>query len=279
MNSVLRVWMTSCLLAAVLIGCATPQGDRRATSVVDFLYPNEKEPVAEQGIPVLKLPMRVGIAFVPETDRYRPERITEARKGQLLEEVSEHFRSRDFIRGIEIIPSAYLRSKGGFENLDQIRAMFGVDVIALVSYHQTQFTDEGVLSLAYWTIIGAYVVRGEKNSTHTMVDAVVLDIPSRKMLFRAPGISFVKGSATPVNLREQLRLDAEKGFGDAVAEMIANLDQELAAFQERVKSNPEEYRVVRTGGYTGSGALEPWHSVCLALLAGCGGLWSARRRE
>jgi rhombotail lipoprotein len=112
-----------------------------------------------------------------------------------------------------------------------------------------------------------------------MVDAVVLDIPSRKMLFRAPGISFVKGSATPVNLREQLRLDAEKGFGDAVAEMIANLDQELAAFQERVKSNPEEYRVVRTGGYTGSGALEPWHSVCLALLAGCGGLWSARRRE
>jgi rhombotail lipoprotein len=138
MNSVLRVWMTSCLLAAVLIGCATPQGDRRATSVVDFLYPNEKEPVAEQGIPVLKLPMRVGIAFVPETDRYRPERITEARKGQLLEEVSEHFRSRDFIRGIEIIPSAYLRSKGGFENLDQIRAMFGVDVIALVSYHQTR---------------------------------------------------------------------------------------------------------------------------------------------
>ena len=36
-----------------------------------------------------------------------------------------------------------------------------------------QFTDEGLASFAYWTIIGAYIIPGEKNDTHTMLDAVV----------------------------------------------------------------------------------------------------------
>lgn len=238
------------LLTAV--GCATTQS-RQTTSIVDYLYPDAKEPVVEQGIPVLNLPMRVGVAFVPEAHGFGSAVLSEARKRQLLEEVAGHFRDRDFVHAIEIIPSAYLRPKGGFQNLDQLRTMHGVDVVALVSYDQAQFTDEGLSSLAYWTLIGAYLVRGEKNSTHTMVDAVIIDIPSRKMLFRAPGTSFVAGSATPVNLSEQLRLDAGRGFEAAVADMIVNLDQELVVFQDRVRSNPEEYRVERAPDYQGGG--------------------------
>jgi rhombotail lipoprotein len=261
-------WALLGLGIVAVVGCTTTQSHtRNATSVVDYLYPDAKDPIAEQGMPVLTLPMRIGGNVV----------MTEARKRQLLDEVGRHFSGRDFIRTIEIIPSAYLRPNGSFANLDQLRTMYGVDVITLVSYDQAQFTDEGLSSLAYWTIIGAYVVRGEKNSTHTMVDAVVLDIPSRKMLFRAPGTSFIKGSATLVNQSEQLRLDAERGFEEAVVQMIGNLDQELVVFQERVKSSPEEYRVVKTAGYQGSGALGTLPAVLITLLLGLGIGWAGRR--
>ncbi len=276
-SSILLRASVALLLAVVLLatGCATTQS-RQTTSIVDFLYPDAKEPVADQGIPVLNLPMRVGVAFVPEAHGRGSAVLSEARKRQLLEEVAGHFRDREFVRAIEIIPSAYLRPQGGFPNLEQLRTMHGVDVVALVSYDQAQFTDEGLSSLAYWTLIGAYIVRGEKNSTHTMVDAVIIDIPSRKMLFRAPGTSFVAGSATPVNLSEQLRLDAGRGFEQAVADMIRNLDQELVVFQDRVRSNPEEYRVVKSPEYKG-GAGSPGLFDALLLLVLGGGM--LRRRH
>jgi rhombotail lipoprotein len=264
------------LAVAVTVGCATTQS-RQTTSIVDYLYPEAREPVMDQGIPVLTLPMRIGVAFVPDAPGRGAIVLTEARKRQLLDEVAEHFRSRDFVKNIEVIPSAYLRPQGGFQNLDQLRTMYGVDVIALVSYDQAQFTDADFRSLAYWTIVGAYVVRGEKNSTHTMVDAVIIDIPSRKMLFRAPGTSLVKGTATPVNLAEQLRRDADRGFEEAVTQMIGNLDQELVVFQERVQENPEEFRVVRTGDYRGGGSFGIGSGVLFALLL-AGGWWARGRR-
>jgi rhombotail lipoprotein len=266
------------LVMVAVSGCATSYShSRQTTSIVDYLYPEKKEPVADQGMPVLTLPMRIGVAFVPDARGTGNVVLTEARKRKLLDDVAQHFRDRDFVRSIEIIPSAYLRPNGGFPNLDQLRTMYGVDVIALVSYDQAQFTDEGFSSLAYWTLIGAYIVRGEKNSTHTMVDAVVMDIPSRKMLFRAPGTSFIKGSATPINQSEQLRLDAERGFEEAVVQMIGNLDQELVVFQDRVKSSPEEYRVVKTADYKGGGALGAGEALLFIALLGLGIGWAGRR--
>jgi rhombotail lipoprotein len=267
-----------CIVLAVVAGCASTTQTRQSTSVVDYLYPDVNEPVAEQGIPVLNLPMRIGVAFVPDAPMRGSVVLTEARKRELLEEVARHFRDRDFVRAIEIIPSAYLRPKGGFQNLDQLRTMYGVDVVALVSYDQVQFTDEDFMSLAYWTIVGAYIVRGEKNATHTMVDAVIFDIPSRKMLFRAPGTSTVKGTSTPVNLGEQLRLDANEGFEKAVVEMIGNLDQELVVFQDRVRQSPEEFRVVKAPDYRGGGGAFGLLDVLLLGLASLVSVGRAARR-
>lgn len=270
--------------AALTAGCAVTQS-RNATSVIDFLYPDQKEPVVDQGIPVLNLPMRVGVAFVPDSgSQFQGSRtdvrmrqglegtasslLSEARKRQLLDEVGRNFEGRDFIRTIEIIPSAYLRPRGSFQNLDQLRTMYGIDVIALVSYDQAQFTDETYRSIAYWTIVGAFLVKGDKNSTHTMVDAVIIDIPSRKMLFRAPGTSFIENKATPINLSEKLRADAERGFEQAVEMMIANLDQELVVFQDRVQRSPEEYRVVKAADYKGgAGALGGAWLLALGVVA------------
>jgi rhombotail lipoprotein len=274
------------LLAACAIGSS-----RTYSSVVEYLYPGKAEPVEKASIPALALPLKVGIAFVPELAPMRtgaptfgkaPARvspITEQEKMVLMKEISEDFTKYPFVKQpIELIPGQYLSPGGSFTNLDQIRTMYGVDVIALISYDQVQFTDEGFLSMTYWTLVGAYVVKGEKNATSTMMDAAVYHIASRKMLFRAPGISAVKSSATPVNLSEKLREDAHLGFKDASKDLVKNLQTQLQAFQERVKTSPEEFKVVHSPGYRGGGSLDILTTI---LLSGMGGyaLWSSRKRK
>jgi rhombotail lipoprotein len=239
-----------------------------ATSVMQFLYPKDSQHIDASSIPILSLPLRVGIAFVPSTGNFNAQAdISEAAKAELLKRVAAQFHGLPYVKSIEIIPTAYLRPEGGFENLDQVKTMFGVDVIALVAYDQVQFTNEGVLSLAYWTIVGAYVVEGEKNDTQTLMDAVVYDIASRKLLFRAPGTSHVKASATPVNLSEELQIDSRKGFDAATNDMIANLKTALADFKVRVKESPDEFKVVNKPGYTGGGELDGWFALGLSGLA------------
>lgn len=282
MRSIQSYWLVICLAAIPLLmtGCASTQS-RYYSSAVDYLYPDKKEPVETPGVPVMKIPMKVGIAFVPDASQYGRSRnfwqsfaggsrsnafkLTENQKSSLMDQVARYFRKYPFIGSIEIIPSAYLKPKGSFANLDQIRTMYGVDAIALLSVDQVQFTDEGAASFLYWTIIGAYTIPGEKNTTHTMMDAVVYDIKSRKMLFRAPGLSEVKGKATPVNISEELRKDSEAGFQIAARDMIRNLDGQLGAFKAKVKESPEEYKVVERRGFHGGGSFDIWFITILAM--------------
>ena len=242
-------------LGALGAGCATGQNSRFTSSAVDYLY-GDKEQVVTQSIPRLSLPLRVGIAFVPgDNDGRRQHVITENQKLRLSRRIASQFEEVPYVESIEEIPTAYLQPRGGFTNLDQIRSMYDIDVIALISYDQVQHTDEDWTSVTYWTIVGAYVVSGEINDTSTMVDAAVFDIASRKFLFRAPGLSHVTGKGTPVNLSEQLRLDSMEGLELATDELIGNLQTELGRFQQRVEESPEEYEVHREAGYTGGGEL------------------------
>jgi rhombotail lipoprotein len=127
-----------CVAAA---GCA-PGSKHYAVSVVDYLYPTTKDPVEAPSIPVMALPLRVGIAFVPAAaiDKagapYRQAAfgfaLTELKKMELMQEVANHFKKHPFVKDMELIPSAYLTPGGSFANLNQIRTMYGVDVIALL---------------------------------------------------------------------------------------------------------------------------------------------------
>ena len=251
------------ILVTFLSGCAGLQ-IRTKSSVVDYLYPEGSETMVEPSIPVLSIPLKVGIAFVPgKPDRSSGKRLwtdavgggafTEANKAELLEKIADNFRQYKFVSEIEVIPSVYLTAGGGFSNLEQIRTMYGIDIIALVSYDQVQFTDEGWLSFTYWTIIGAYIISGEKNDTSTMLDTAVFDIRSKKMLFRAPGTSNIKGSSTPINLNVELRADSMKSFEEAADNMIANLDKQLSSFRAKIKKNPEKVKITYSGGYSGGG--------------------------
>lgn len=263
-------------IALLAVGCAEFSHQRtrhRANNLYKFLYPNGAEHVDKPTIPTLSLPLRVGVAFVPtEDDRGRRSEdidFAEAHKAELLKKVSDEFKSYPFVKNIEIIPSAYLTPGGGFENIDQLRTMYDLDVMALLSYDQAQFTDQGMLSLTYWTIVGAYVIPADKNDTRTMIDAAVYDIPSRKLLFRAPGISTVQTRSTFMNQSEALRDTSEQGFANAGTNMVAELKVQLADFQDRVKKSPTEYKVVHKPGYSAGGSVNGMELsviICAALL-------------
>ncbi len=275
------VYKKLCLLILcpllVLTGCATRQVHNKS-SVIEYLYPASAETKVSPSTPHLELPLTVGIAFVPQnntsskghdfwTGVSHSSSISEAQKSGLLEKVADNFRALEFVDKIEVIPSAYLTPGGSFTNLKQIQTMYGIDVIALVSYDQVQFTDEGALSLSYWTIVGAYIISGEKNDTNTLMDTVVYDIASQKMLFRAPGTSSVKGKATPVNLSEALRKDSLTGFEQAADNMVVNLKTQLDKFQQSLKADPTQAKITHKAGYSGGGALGTMPILILLLVS------------
>jgi rhombotail lipoprotein len=278
-------WVACGLVGCVVLvatGCAHLYGQsqrRQNASVVSFLYPEGTDVVVQPAVPTLNLPIDVGVAFVPSVklDRYFVPDISEERKTSLLRDVAREFEQYKFVRKIEVIPTAYLRPGGSFANLDQVARMFGVQVIALVSYDQVQFTDVDFTSFAYWTLVGAYVVEGEKNDTQTLLDAVVYDVASRQMLFRAPGVSRIQARSTPVNLSEELRDDADKGFRLAATNLAANLKTELASFQERVRNRPEEVKLVSRPGYVGGGAGGVFEIIILLTFGGA--TWVARKQR
>jgi rhombotail lipoprotein len=246
---------TSVLIACLLLcGCASwfGHGSREgvSSSLVDYLYPDGGEPAKPPAVtPNLELPLAVGIAFVPSQGQAA---LTEAERMALLGRVKTHFQGRDYIREIAVIPEAYMRSGRGFQSLEQVARLYNLDVIALVSYDQVAHTDERTSSFLYWTIVGAYVVKGNENDVSTFVDTAVFDVPTRKLLFRAPGVSEITSSTTLVDLDADRRATQQKGFDQAMANMTVNLDQELDAFKERILTD-QSVRVTRSAGYSGGG--------------------------
>ncbi|HKI02386.1 MAG TPA: rhombotarget lipoprotein [Thermoanaerobaculia bacterium] len=251
------------LTAAGCTGALPPS--RRVNSALDFLYPQGITTAGPASEVVLKLPVRVGLAFAPSRDSRDP--ITEEQKQKLLSRVAAAFQEHEAIGHLEVVPTAYLQSGGSFANLEQIRGSLGLDLMVLLSYDQSQFTESTRASWTYLTVVGPFLIEGEKNDTRTVMDAVVYDIRSRALLFRAAGESTVKGRSSPLNVDRKRRTFAAAGFDDATQSLIASLNTTLARFEEQAKAgtvqgpgtpaiamyNPKGERITATSG--GGGAL------------------------
>ena len=245
-------------------------GDGRrgvSSSLVDYLYPDgEVPPNHEQTTPVLNLPLTVGLAFVPSQEG-SAFMLPEARKTELLEQVKEEFAGLDYVKEIVIVPETYMRSSRGFEGVGQIARLYGLDIVALVSYDQVAVTSETKSSVLYWTIVGAYFIKGNQNQATTFVDTAVFDVASRKMLFRAPGVSETQESFTLVEVSQASRAARDKGFELAMQDMTANLALELDQFKEKIKQD-NSVEIAHRQGYGGGGSIQWPLLLALALLAG-----------
>jgi len=130
--------------------------------------------------------------------------------------------------------------------------MYGLDVMALVSYDQLSTSSEKKSSFLYWTIVGAYLVEGTRNEVQTLVDTAVFDIPSRTLLFRAAGTDRVVKDTTMVESPQQMRTAQAGSFSRAMDDMSVSLQRELVVFKDRVKEQKAPVRVVRTDGGAGA---------------------------
>jgi rhombotail lipoprotein len=226
------------LLFAVLLtvlfnsSCATTK--RLKTNALDFLYPSGTEAIAPTDVK-LNLPVRVGLAFAPASGGWE-DVFGETQKQALLSRIAAAFEDNGNISSVEVIPTSYLSKQGGFDNLDRLSVAFGIDLIALISYDQIQFSDTGRSSWAYWTLVGVYFVKGEKNETRTLLDAVIYDIPSRAMLFHATGQNKAAGKSTPIDIRKDLRERSNESFEQATDDLIVQLDKALEAFGEQAST-------------------------------------------
>ncbi|MGY6630538.1 MAG: rhombotarget lipoprotein [Wenzhouxiangella sp.] len=249
--------MTLGLMLLMLAGCAGFLGlDTRtgaSSSVVDYLYPDGSLPDLEQErLPVIELPARVGLAFVPSTRQAAG--LGPADRDALLQEARSAFARQGYIDRIEIIPDSYLRPGGGFTNLEQVARLYGVDIVALVSFDQIIQTTETTRSLLYWTLVGAYTIEGSRNEVITFVDTAVIHLPSHTLLFRAAGQDRQENRSTAIHAgRVQNRL-AHDGFRQAMGEMTGNLDQALVDFNHRVRSEGQVRLVHRRSGRS-------WHEA------------------
>ncbi|MEH6734565.1 MAG: rhombotarget lipoprotein [Shewanella sp.] len=235
-----------------------------SSSLMDFLYPNkEARAVHSAEVPLLTLPVKVGIAFVPSTG-FQKEAVHSKDQYELLEKVKAAFVQYDYIDRIEVIPSTYLAGGDGFNTLEQVGRLYDVDVMALVSYDQVTQSVENNAALLYWTIVGMYVIPGNENTVQTFVDTAVFDIKSRKMLFRAPGISKLEKRTTAIGIDETLAEKSMQGFDLAVTDMTKNLDDELARFKVRVKEE-KIAKVEHSNNYSG-GAIDIQFGLLLLIM-------------
>jgi rhombotail lipoprotein len=263
--------------ALMLSGCtalngllAGPQGPRQthnSSSLVEFLYPNGATPPAENQIPELKVPLRVGLAFLPSADGAGP---TAADREALLEQIRQRFSSRKFVTEIVTIPDYYLRNSKGFEGLQGVQRLYTVDVMALVSYDQVEHRDENDWSLGYITIVGAYVLKGSHHDVATLVDLAVVDPVTQSLILRAGGTDSRARNSTLVDQPRAAREASAASFATATTQMIDNFDVALTKFEGDVRAGKANVRVAKRGSSGGSsgggGSFAPLSLGLLAML-------------
>jgi len=229
--------------AAALGGCASMDKghkQRQVASVLSFLFPGTKDgapPPASTQVAVIKVPFRIGVAFVPDAAQSE-FRLSETERQQLATRVREAFANYPFISHIEAVPSLYLEAGGGFDNLDRVASLLNLDVVALISYDQVQHANANGWSFLYWTGVGAYVIEGDRFEVLTAVECTVFDVRSRRLLMRASGTATNKGEATMVAFGEKSREGRGKSFAEAMDQMIGALQKEVQRFRETAPRDP-----------------------------------------
>jgi rhombotail lipoprotein len=240
---------------------------QNSTSLVEFLYPQDESPPGQNAQPQLHLPLRVGLAFLPSSGPEAQYGLDAARKEALLQEIRARFISRKFVAEIVVIPDYYLQGKRGFEGLQGVQRLYGIDLMALVSYDQVGHEDDNHWSLGYVTIVGAYVLKGTRHDISTLVDLAVVDPATHSLVLRAGGFDTRHGTVALIDEPRSMREAAAEGFSAATGQMIEHFDTALTTFESDVREGKANVHVVsnQRGSSGGGGALNG--SFLLALLS------------
>jgi len=267
--------------ALLLAGCGAENRAAR-TSVMEYLYPAKPEaPAPDPRGANLRLPVDVGIAFLPRERGWARSAFAVEDEVALLERVRATFHGKDWVRRIQIVPSLYLTTSGGFAEMEQIARLFAVDVLVMVSIDQVQVSHDNPLALTYLTIAGAFLIPGNNDETRTFVDAAVFAPETRTFLLRAPGRDRRRGMSTGMGVDGSLAHDAHQGMAAAMAEMTVNLEREVDAFATEVRAGQRtDVEIADRQGVSlrQGGGIGGWYLlIACAALAVIGAPWTRWR--
>ena len=220
----------------------------KTTSLVNFLYPNGQIP-KDLKSPTLHLPLRVGLAYIPSANH--GSHIDNTLRIELLNHIKAQFQGLKYVNSIEVIPSLYLTGHSGKNQLEQIRQLYQLDVIALISYDQVVNRKENLLAITYLTIVGNYIFPGSHFNENTLIDMALIDLDSKRLLFRAAGINYSKGVAAEAYTKHRYDKHQNNDFAQAMSMMQNNLSVELMAFEQRLRAKDpnDDIKVVARKGY------------------------------
>jgi rhombotail lipoprotein len=239
-----------------------------SSSLVSFLYSDGNVPPPQNAIPELPVPLRVGLAFLPSQAAFGDAQLDEAHKQELLERIRKQFLDRKFVSDIVIIPDYYLTANRGFTGLEGVQRLYNIDLMALVSYDQVTYSEDNRYSLAYLTIVGAYIIKGSINDTTTLVDLAVVDPKTRSLVLRAGGPDTHHDTSTLVDAQHKVRVAGAASFDAATNQMIVHFDSALTAFEADVHAGKANVRVVaRNAPAGGGGSLDGWSLAALLMVA------------
>ncbi len=246
---------------------------RISSSLVDYLYPSGGIPPQQDAMPELRLPLRIGLTFLPIQSGTARAGLDAVRKDELMERIRQRFAARSFVADISFIPDYYLGDRNGFSGLAGLQRLYNVDLLALVSYDQETHLSDNEWSLTYLTIVGAYVVKGSRHDVSTLVDLAVIDPETRALVLRAGGTDTRRGNSTLLEQKRDAREASGEAFAAATEQMIDNFDAALKKFQADVRDGKARVRVVNRNGTPqpsgGGGALDLLSLAMLACLWGC----------
>ena len=266
--------MIGVALTTLLVGCVGMYPNRHhehSSSLVDFLYGSKEVPPVDAEVR-LQLPIRVGLGFLPSSGDSEPTAIERAK---VLAEIRDNFKSLRYVSEIVPIPDYYLRTdrrdgqSSGLAQIEQLSRLYRLDLFALVSYDQITDSSSNAASLAYWTIVGAYIVPADRNETHTLIDLAVIDPRTRSLVLRSGGTSALHGHTPGMDVERHGTAQRSKGFELATASLVDNFARELVDFEARVKEGTATVKVVSNasgGGGGGGGAMDPLLLLFLAAL-------------
>lgn len=273
--------LAALFLATLLAGCAGlepllcwPGCNHRgrqshgSSSLVGFLYPEGTDAVPANALPTLPVPLRVGLGFLPDRDGAPVEGLEAARREHVMARIAEHFRSRDFIADIVLVPDYYLRDARGFAGLAGVQRLYGVDLMALVSYDQVRYQDDRGLAAGYLTVVGAYVLKGTRQDVTTLMDMAVIEPATRSIVLRAGGTDTRVQNTTYVGSEVAGRRAAAAGFDAAADQLIEHFDVALGQLEADIRAGKSTVKVqARDGGSGGgAGALDAPGVVLLGVL-------------
>lgn len=266
MNSRVLRAAAAITILVLLGGCAalftrSIQRNEHTSSLVDYLYPGAAPPV-QDAVPVLHLPLTVGVAFLPAAPGYNAS-VGETEKQAVLEAIRERFQTRGFVREIVPIPDYYLAGQKGFDGLASLQRLYKLDLVALVSYDQVARQSANELSVAYLTIVGQYIFPGTSQGVNSMVDLAVVHPATRSLVLRAAGIDSRKGASTEAGSAGRLQARSVESFKAAAANMVDNFDTELLGFEDKVRKGTARVQIANRGS-GGGGAFD---GLLLGLLA------------